>query len=258
MPTYILTGLALSRDHTLPGDPITGINNGATLEFVVPDSTTTFSYTVDPLPPGGTAPDDLTMTLALAAQEVRLDGRTVDSSFQPEYGIYDIGWTNTFGQAQSATILIPFFAYGTGSTGLNNGGGLEYMFVLAGDPLPQINSVAEWDALGSTVTSLSVPTGAYAPDTPILLSDIGVAGPAGLTGTTGDDVLTGTAAGETIEGLAGNDTINGKGGDDRLSGGAGDDNIKGGAGDDIINPGENSYWDIVDAGRGNDTVIFWV
>ena len=254
MATYTLTGIAVFRDRDVPGDPVLNVKGAVTLELVMPVGTTTFSYTVDPLAPGGTAPGDTTISPTINAQEWRLDGRTVGSDFQPEFSIYDITWTNAFGVPQNTTVFVPFFS-DLVVPSLGNVG-VDYVFVIGGDPMPPITSPAQWDALGATITSLAIPTGTYGPNTPIALDNIGATVSTGLTGTTGNDVLEGTAAGESIEGFAGADAIDGKGGNDRLFGGDGSDNIKGGAGDDFINPGENSYWDLVDAGSGNDTVTF--
>jgi Ca2+-binding RTX toxin-like protein len=254
MATYTLTGIAVFYDNSLPNDPAVDVRSAVTMELVVPASITTLSYLVNPLPPGGTAPEDLTISTSINAQEWRLDGRTIGSEFQPEFSIYEITWSDAFGVPQNTTVLVPFFS-DLVVPGLGNVG-VDYVFVIGGDPMPPVNSPAEWNALGATITSLTIPMGTYGPDTPIALNNIGATVSTGPTGTTGDDVLDGTAAGETIEGLAGDDAIDGKGGDDRLFGGDGSDTIKGGTGDDFINPGDNSYWDIVDAGSGNDTITF--
>ncbi|WP_136635879.1 beta strand repeat-containing protein [Pseudooceanicola onchidii] len=75
-----------------------------------------------------------------------------------------------------------------------------------------------------------------------------------IRGTDLNDTLIGNADANRLEGEDGNDTITGNAGNDTLSGGDGSDEIFGGSGDDYINPGENSSYDYVDGGRGNDTI----
>src|SRR5215471_10712967 len=86
-----------------------------------------------------------------------------------------------------------------------------------------------------------------------------------LSGGNGNDVLTGGAGADQLFGGNGNDTLNGGRGNDTLFGGngndiligdPGDDTLNGGNGDDtfIWNPGDGN--DVVDGGRGFDTLDF--
>jgi Tol biopolymer transport system component len=77
-----------------------------------------------------------------------------------------------------------------------------------------------------------------------------------------DDVLRGTARGELICGLSGDDTLYGEGGRDTLDGGYGSDTLIPGPGRDVVlaSYGDDEVFarddarDVIDCGRGNDTV----
>ena len=107
-------------------------------------------------------------------------------------------------------------------------------------------------------------------------------------GTPEDDQITGTAAGETIQALAGSDRVFWSAGDDTIYGGAGNDSeLDGGQGSDTVYGGRGSdeiglaineaanttdrafggggndeifaadgFVDIIDCGKGNDTVVY--
>lgn len=77
-----------------------------------------------------------------------------------------------------------------------------------------------------------------------------------LLGEEGDDVLYGWNGRDTLEGGLGDDTVLGESGDDHLFGGLGNDYLIGGTGDDFINPGDNSDFDLIQPGKGHDTIIF--
>jgi Ca2+-binding RTX toxin-like protein len=82
----------------------------------------------------------------------------------------------------------------------------------------------------------------------------------GATAT--DDTITGSNDPDNIMALGGDDTVNAKGGNDRvngdigndrLNGQAGTDRVYGQAGDDVISARDGKR-DIIDCGRGDDTV----
>ena len=75
-----------------------------------------------------------------------------------------------------------------------------------------------------------------------------------LNGGSSDDTLEGGAGDDKLDGGAGDDTLIGGVGDDTLIGGDGRDHLYGGSGDDYINPGDNTDWDYVEGGGGNDTI----
>ena len=68
-----------------------------------------------------------------------------------------------------------------------------------------------------------------------------------LRGSFFDDVLRAADTGSRLEGRSGNDTI---------TGGAGIDELFGDDGDDVIRPGSNDDYDDIEAGTGQDEVIF--
>lgn len=85
----------------------------------------------------------------------------------------------------------------------------------------------------------------------------------GFRGTDFYDNMVGSAASEHFIGNGGNDLISGFGGRDTLEGGVGDDTITGGddndrilggSGDDRLDPRDNSDFDQVDPGSGNDQI----
>ena len=65
--------------------------------------------------------------------------------------------------------------------------------------------------------------------------------------------ITGTQQADVIEGNGGDDVLRGAEGADRISGGNGQDRQYGGRGNDVIDT-DGGYKDIVDCGRGTDTV----
>ena len=96
-------------------------------------------------------------------------------------------------------------------------------------------------------TTLVQAFGGSGDDTISLDESNGVLPAAQLFGGRGNDMLTGGSGADQLFGGSGNDTLNGGAGDDRLYGGAGNDTF-------IWNPGDGN--DIVDGGRGFDTLDF--
>ena len=222
MTTYTLSnGLAVYRNTSDSDDSAVSVDNtGITLELVVPESTTSLSYTVLPLEPGDVPGEgDEVVDISVNDYTVRINGRTVnDTDFSPEFSIFEVDWMDG-AVARTSTVLIPFLE-NVSEPGL----GLvdaDYIFVINGAPLPPITTVAGWNAFESGVTGISVPTGAYGPGTAIPLTSLGAA-------VTENDVITGTS---------GNDTI------------------YSGVGNDIVNPLNNTDTDEVDLGAGTDQLI---
>jgi Ca2+-binding RTX toxin-like protein len=59
-----------------------------------------------------------------------------------------------------------------------------------------------------------------------------------------------------INGTSGDDILNGTPGDDQIYGFDGTDQLYGGVGNDYLNPGNNTYYDWIDAGAGTDVIDF--
>ena len=77
-----------------------------------------------------------------------------------------------------------------------------------------------------------------------------------IAGGDGDDEIYGDAGDDELNGGHGVDIMYGGAGNDEVSGGQGDDELYGGGGDDIFySPYANDH-DVVDGGRGSDTIDF--
>jgi len=75
-------------------------------------------------------------------------------------------------------------------------------------------------------------------------------------GDDGPNSLTGTEKGDKLFGYSGDDILYGLGGNDTLEGGDGTDSLLGGPGNDSLIPGNNTYYDWIVPGTGNDLVDF--
>ena len=120
---------------------------------------------------------------------------------------------------------------------------IDLIFPIGGDPLTFPTTVAEFNALDSSITGAGdITSGPFAPGT-----DIPVSGFLNVTETSnnqvvgdgGDDNLTGTAGNDDVIGLGGNDTLDGGAGDDYINPSNGTtpneaDTIIGSTGDDVI------------------------
>lgn len=279
MTTYTLTGLAVYRDPA--SDEVAGVDStNVTLEVVVPASTTSFSYTVNPLGPGE-EPGDETIEAALDGYTVRINGMTInDATFDPVLSIFEVDWVDGSG-SHTSTVLVPSNdSTSVPGLGLVNA---DYIFVINGAPLPNITTAAAWEAFEGAITSIGVPTGAYGPGTDIALTNLGasISQNDTITGTSAKDVFKSGIGADDVHGKGGNDTIKGEGGKDKLwgdngkdkvfggdgndklwgdkgndtlKGEKGNDILKGGAGKDVLNGGGGN--DKMSGGAGADTFIF--
>lgn len=232
MTTYTLTGLAAYRDPAT--DDTVGVDStNVTLELVVADATTSLRYTANPLPPGG-QPGDETVNITVKGYTLRINGMTVGAGtpVDPEFSIYDLTWKDAANVTHVSTILVPFLenipVQGLGTVDA------DYVFVINGDPLPAINTVADWNNTNDRIVSLTIPTGAYGPNKAIALTSLGATVGENdlITGTGGKNTFDGGVGNDAIHGLAGNDTLRGSAGNDLLDGGKGADKLIGGAGKD--------------------------
>lgn len=97
---------------------------------------------------------------------------------------------------------------------------IDLIFPIGGDPLTFPTTVAEFNALDSSITGAgAITSGPFAPDT-----DIPVSGFLNVTETSNNQVI-GDNGDNNLTGTAGNDDVIGLGGNDTLDGGAGDDYI---------------------------------
>ncbi len=298
MTTYTLSnGLAVYYDPTDgEEDTVLGMDNvSITLELVVPATTTSLSYIVNPLEPGD-APGEGNETVDITVDDytVRIHGMTVGDGtpIDPEISIFEVNWTDEFGVSQTSTVLVPVID-GITVSGL----GLvdaDYIFVIDGEPLPTFASPGAWAAFDGSITSIGVPTGPYGPGSVIPLTSLGgtVSENDIITGTNAQDVFKGGAGNDVMHVFGGNDRLFGGSGDDklfgdnghdrllggngndrlfggngndrlfgnngndRLFGGSGDDELHGGAGADILTPGNNNFGDALYTGNGSDHIVF--
>ncbi|MEY8117451.1 calcium-binding protein [Falsihalocynthiibacter sp. BN13B15] len=227
MTTYAFEGFAVYYDNSVEEDTGAAFS-GITLEIVVPESTTSFSYETLPLEPGE---DDVTETNVdtyIEDYTVRINGETVveDSDFYE--GIFEVKWLDG-GVARSTIVYVADFrdvnVSGFGVVDPQN------IFVLSGDAFPAFTSLQEvQDLLDNPNTEIGIPTGAFAPGRTIQLSSLDAT-------VTQNDIITGDGGANEFYAGSGADFIEGLGGDDELYGGNNNDRINGGAGADLINGG---------------------
>ncbi|WP_282095673.1 calcium-binding protein [Epibacterium ulvae] len=160
----------------------------------------------------------------------------------------------------------------------------EFVFVLDGAEIPVPSSLAALDRFGDSISSASLPDGAFSEGVDIRYSTlesveitqndvfrgtgsedrfnggrgndrlIGFGGDDVLFGGIGRDRLVGNTGRDELNGGAGRDRLLGGGGNDTLAGGNGNDAVIGGAGRDVLNGGAGN--DLLVGGRGFDTFVF--
>ncbi len=274
MTTYSITGIGVLRSNVLgEEDVIKGVETGVDLSVYAPDGITTLRYT------NSANPDDANMPLA----DIRVDGGIgyIEGGEldEDEASILRVRWDDN-GTTRTTTVLVLSF-YDADVEGYTNVDA-DAIFVLDGDPLPSITTIAQWNAMDSSILSIGPATGAYAPDTDIALSSVftsssendlitgtgaadqfsGGVGDDTIEGKAGNDRLVGGGGHDTVEGSGGNDTLIGQGGNDTLEGGGGRDVLKGGGGRDVLEGGGGKDKlvggggnDTLDGGRGNDVLL---
>lgn len=230
MTTYTLTGIAVLRGQT-GNFPVQGILQDINFSVAVPDSTTTIRYTntVDPNPDADTPISDIQIT----GGQAWIEGDPLDSQRE---SIFQVTWND--GGIQRTTVVLELFFEDADVPGYSNVDA-DALFILGGDPIPNLQTAAQWNAFESSIVAIGPATGAAGPNQDIPLSSIfaDVAQNDRFIGTDGDDFL---------EGGRGNDT---------LIGGDGNDTLFGGNGNDRLVTGDNTWDDYVQAGTGNDRVI---
>ncbi len=230
MTTYTLTGIAVLRGQT-GNFPVQGILQDINFSVAVPDSTTTIRYTntVDPNPDADTPISDIQIT----GGQAWIEGDPLDSQRE---SIFQVTWND--GGIQRTTVVLELFFEDADVPGYSNVDA-DALFILGGDPIPNLQTAAQWNAFESSIVAIGPATGTAGPNQDIPLSSIfaDVAQNDRFIGTDGDDFL---------EGGRGNDT---------LIGGDGNDTLLGGNGNDRLVTGDNTWDDYVQAGTGNDRVI---
>ena len=230
MTTYTLTGIAVLRSQT-GNFPVQGILQDINFSVAVPDSTTTVRYTntVDPNPDADTPLSDIQIT----GGQARIDGDPLDSQSE---SIFQVTWND--GGIQRTTVVLQLFFEDADVPGYSNVDA-DALFILGGDPIPNLQTAAQWNAFESSIVAIGPATGAAGPNQDIPLSSI-------FADVTQNDRFIGTDGDDFLEGGRGNDT---------LIGGDGNDTLIGGNGNDRLVTGDNTWDDYVQAGTGNDRVI---
>ena len=206
--------------------------NVPALQIVVPDSTTTFSYSYLP----GSLSFLNQVDIDIDVYHQKLDGMEIYSDISIiNSQLYRLSWLGSGNQQNSATFLTLATGSGNFPGGLNSA---EYFFVLSGDPLP-FDSEASFLQFLDQVNGGGFP---FAPLTPN--TEISLAGLAPVS-VSQDDEIEGSALNDVFHGGLGNDRISGLSGDDQLFGGSGNDVLLGGRGADLL-----------DGGTGSDTADY--
>ncbi|NIZ15642.1 calcium-binding protein, partial [Phaeobacter sp. HF9A] len=218
MTTFSMTGFTVNFSDD--EDPIaTAIETGIELHLFAPNgSPATLSYTPDTGldgEPTANINDSAEWLISLAG------GNYPDPS---EEFIFEVSWDDN-GTTRTSIVFGVDELYSTdeGEDYANR----THVFVLSGDALPAITTVAQWEAFNDSISSLDYPTGSYAPNTSIALSTF-------------------------FPSSSENDEVRGTSGDDLIETGAGNDNIYGNGGDDTINGGDDEDWMVIN--RHNATL----
>ena len=185
--------------------------------------------------------------------DLQLDGTSLNSGFldgaDDWFQLGEIAWDDG-GTARSTTVLRVWDAEEDAL----------YQYVLAGDALPALTTVAEFEAWEADITGYAAATGDFAAGESIDLSTSLYAS------TTENDTIHGTDEADEIDGGAGNDRIYGGDGDDVISGGAGADVLHGDDGIDTLSFAEEtgsggvdltlSDWALITDTYGNRDTVY--
>jgi Ca2+-binding RTX toxin-like protein len=223
MTTYRLTG-TLAKSDSFDLDYLEVKDPGGRMEIVVPDTVTTFRYTLNPPEPGepvGTA------VLDIDDYNIRFNGRTlVDGDFAPVAAVFANVSSTLYGV--STVLGFVFFNERDPDLGIVD---LEYFFDVGGAGLPLLNTVPLFEAYGLSVNGASQAGGGFSPGINIPFTAL-----RGITKTENDRIQ-GTNAAEIFDGGLGRDWIDGGAAADVLRGGKGNDVLIGGWGGDIVDGG---------------------
>lgn len=197
MTTITLDGLWV--DHV--DDSASAVGSVRT-SLVMPSKTSTFSYSVSGFVEGipiAEITDDL--------MQVTLDGQLLENYGEFEASVLRASWSGGI-----TTVLA--LAWDTG-----NNSSTDVFFVLDGTPLPEINTVADWNAFDDSLGGVTVATGAFAPGQNILWTELD------NHTLTEDDEFIGTAGDDTFDGGKGDDYFISSDGSDTYKGGKGYDQV---------------------------------
>lgn len=212
MSTTTITGFSNTYDSDT--DSIVSVDSNVELTVVGPDGTS-FTYSVDDF-----SPDSLPLiSVTDDAYAFYIDGQRIPDDVDVSLGLV------TWGNGNQTVVLEINYAIPDTETDIS------FVFRLAGDPLPTIDTPADFNALSNSITNIQIAPSPYAPGDTIVWASLPSAQ------TTLDDLIIDGNDGNLIDGGAGDDTIFGNGGNDTLWGRDGEDELTGGPGDDILNGG---------------------
>lgn len=225
MTIFVTPGIGIVRDNTQVNDPVVEVFGDISMRVVVPDATTSFTYSVLASPANELAEVDVSSNALLEAiNSVSID-ELEKTSVSVDTFVGQVEW----GAGNVTQIMIIEVDDGDSST--------EILLRLGGDALPTIATVADWNAFEGALTSVGpIPASSpLAAGKTIAFNSI----PDIVTQT--DNPISGTNGRDTLNGTAGNDLI-----DPDRNGGDGD-HINGSTGDDIMvftNSEQGDYYHI--------------
>lgn len=238
MTTFTVTALKVETTYGTGSNGTTSsLTPNSMFEVVLVEPNNAFSYTLGTPAPGGVLGEPFVTTNAAL---LRTDGK-VETGPPDFYGILQLDW-NDNGLTRTTTLMIVVYER---SDTVDN----DYVFRLAGDPLPPISTAAEFDAWASSINT-STARVAPAPFAPGM--DIPYASVPGTSMSEDDKFQMNGVLSNILDAGQGNDTIIGNDQDETLSGGAGNDSIQGNSGNDSLTDGAGN--DTIRGGAGNDTV----
>ncbi|UWQ52524.1 calcium-binding protein [Leisingera caerulea] len=198
MTTFTFSG---ARVDFVDGEP-SSVSN-VDVQVVVPDASSTFTYSISGRDDDGVAFIDMNDDV-LQAISGGVNLNNPDFSFLSDETILtQVTWSG----GTSVILGVTF------ETGDNTD--TEFYFVIDGAALPQVSSPADWNDFDDTISGLSDPAGALAPGQVIAWSSLAT------TGSTEDDEFFGTAGRDTFNGGAGDDYFVSSDGRDTYNGGSG-------------------------------------
>ncbi|MEP6021170.1 MAG: calcium-binding protein [Paracoccaceae bacterium] len=240
MTTFVFSGPSvLTNFANDPKGVSAGFTADDTLEIVVRDNISTFSYSPRPLEENQVLP--IFMRLDTSAMSFRRGGEPVDSK-PGVVLVFDTDWDDN-GTTRNSTVMLLSFPLSDTLTA-------DYVFRLQGDTLPAFANSAEIESFFNSQVdpvSFAAPSGAWAADTEIPYLSV-----PGASASEDDLIEMEYVRGETSRGGEGSDTIIGDGFDETLSGGMGDDYISADIGDDSLLGGKGE--DMILGGFGNDSM----
>lgn len=171
-------------------------------QVTVPNASSTFTYSITGYDDGVAIIDMNDDVVQAIVGGVNLDNPNI-KVISEETLIAQVTWSG----GTSVVLIVSV------ETGANTD--TEFYLVIDGAPLPQVDSVADWDAVDASITGLSDPTGALAPGQVISWASLD------STSNTEDDEFWGAPGKDKYSGGAGDDYFVSSKGNDTYNGGIG-------------------------------------